>query len=243
MLEIGSSLREARRRRGVELSEAADATLIRARYLEALEDERFDVLPEGPYLRSFLREYAEYLGLDGDILVTELMVRAAPPALEPPEMSARRGTGVFLSGLPARRTFLALLTLVVVAVGVWQLGSSTTTTVHPPRLAVPAKPVATPLASTKAVTPTHRAPASFVLAATRGPCWLLTRIGSDAGPVLVERTLQQGQTMRFGLRRPLWIRLGAPWNVDASIGRRSVTASLPALTGNVLVTAHGVTSA
>jgi Helix-turn-helix domain len=56
MLEIGSSLREARERRGLELAKVEAATRIRARYLEALESERFELLPEGPYRRSFLRE-------------------------------------------------------------------------------------------------------------------------------------------------------------------------------------------
>ena len=140
-----------------------------------------------------------------------------------------------------------LLTLVVVAVGVWQLGGSSPTTLQPlQRLAVPPTPVATPAASAKAVPSsarTHRAPRSLVLTAARGPCWLLARIGSDSGPVVEEHTLQQGQAVRFGLKRPLWIRLGAPWNVDASIGGRSLTASLPVVTGDVRVSARGITGA
>ena len=58
---------------------------------------------------------------------------------------------------------------------------------------------------------------------------------------MAERTLQQGQTARFGLKRPLWIRLGAPWAAAPAIGGRSVTSALPALTGNVLVSTRGVT--
>ena len=45
MLEIGSSLREARGRQGLELAEVEAATLIRGRYLEALEHEQFELLP------------------------------------------------------------------------------------------------------------------------------------------------------------------------------------------------------
>jgi hypothetical protein len=55
-----------------------------------------------------------------------------------------------------------------------------------------------------------------------------------------EGTLQAGQSVRFGLRSPLWIRIGAPWNVDVAIGSRSVNASLPSLTGDVLVSGGGV---
>ncbi len=89
MLEIGRSLREARERRGIALAEAEAATMIRARYLEALEAERFELVPEGPYLRSFLREYAEYLSLDGDIFVAEYMRRNPPP---PPSRKLPRRT-------------------------------------------------------------------------------------------------------------------------------------------------------
>src|ERR1700747_1747766 len=67
MLEIGSSLREARRLRKVELVEVERATRIRVQQLEALEQERFENLPPDPYRRSFLREYADFLGLDADL--------------------------------------------------------------------------------------------------------------------------------------------------------------------------------
>ena len=50
MFEIGSSLRAARKRQELELSQAERDTRIRAKYLGALEDERFDVLP-GPAYR------------------------------------------------------------------------------------------------------------------------------------------------------------------------------------------------
>jgi hypothetical protein len=68
------------------------------------------------------------------------------------------------------------------------------------------------------------------------------RLGSVSGKTVYEGTLQPGETVRFGLRSPLWIRIGAPWNVEAVIGSRSMTASLPALTGNVLVSRGGVHS-
>jgi transcriptional regulator with XRE-family HTH domain len=244
VLEIGSSLREARQRRGLEVSEAAEATMIRARYLEALESERFEVLPEGPYLRSFLREYAEYLGLDGDILVTEWMLRFAPARPEPPEPPRRISSASFLSDPRRRHGLLVFLALVAAAVAVWQLGGSSPTTL---RSAAPPVETSKPIAPIAHVPKVHTAARKphpmLVLAAARGPCWLLVRIGSAAGSVVTERTLRQGETVRFGLRRPLWIRLGAPWNVDVVIGRRSVDASLPAAPGNVLVAASGVRSA
>jgi cytoskeleton protein RodZ len=62
MFEIGSSLRAARMRQRLELSQAERDTRIRAKYLGALEDERFDVLLGPAYTKGFLRSYADYLG-------------------------------------------------------------------------------------------------------------------------------------------------------------------------------------
>jgi cytoskeleton protein RodZ len=222
--------------------------MIRVRYLEALENERFDMLPEGPYLRSFLREYAEFLGLDGDILVTEWMSRLAAAEPELPEAPAPSRVAALLSELPRRRSLIVFLTLVVLTVGFWQLGGTCPSSVQssPPAGVRHSRPIPAPsprAKSSSAATTAQRATPSLLLAAARGPCWLLARIRSISGPVVEEHTLQQGQTARFGLKQPLWIRLGAPWNLDASIGNRVVTASLPASTGNVLVTRAGVRSA
>src|SRR5919197_705017 len=67
MFEIGSTLREARTRQELELGDAERATRIRARYLGALEEERFDQLPAEAYAKAFLRTYADFLGLDGEL--------------------------------------------------------------------------------------------------------------------------------------------------------------------------------
>jgi len=68
---IGSDLRRARTRREIDLGEVEAATRIRARFLSALENEEWDVLPGGFYTRGFIRTYASYLGLDGDRLAED----------------------------------------------------------------------------------------------------------------------------------------------------------------------------
>ena len=75
MFEIGSSLKEARLRQSLDLLEVEQATKIRSKYLRALEDEQFDVLPAQTYVKGFLRSYAEYLGLDGQLYVDEFNSR------------------------------------------------------------------------------------------------------------------------------------------------------------------------
>ncbi len=61
---LGEKLRRARKRKGVDLIEAELSTKVRAKYLEALENEDFDLLPNDIYTKGFLATYAEYLGLE-----------------------------------------------------------------------------------------------------------------------------------------------------------------------------------
>ena len=68
---IGDTLSEARTRRKVDLEEVHDATGIRPRYLEAIEQEDWDALPEEFYARAFIRKYARYLEVDPEPLVEE----------------------------------------------------------------------------------------------------------------------------------------------------------------------------
>src|SRR5262245_66167300 len=77
VFEIGTSLREARNRQQLDLTEVEQATKIRSRYLQALEEEAFDVLPAQTYVKGFLRTYADYLGLDGQLYVDEYNSRYA----------------------------------------------------------------------------------------------------------------------------------------------------------------------
>src|SRR5579884_1972656 len=88
---MGGSFREARVRRGLELDAVQKALRIRRRYLEALEHDRFEQLPGEVYARGFLREYAEFLGLDGSLYAEEYNARFAPredPAIAAPASAA-----------------------------------------------------------------------------------------------------------------------------------------------------------
>jgi cytoskeletal protein RodZ len=78
MQPIGERLREARMRQGVDLTEVEVATKIRAKYLRAMENDEFTMLPGSTYVKSFLRTYAEYLGLDAQLLVEEFRAQHEP---------------------------------------------------------------------------------------------------------------------------------------------------------------------
>src|SRR4051812_7988155 len=75
MPAIGATLREARMRARIDISEIESETKIRAKYLRALENEEWDLLPGPTYVKSFLRTYAEALGLDARLLLEEYKLR------------------------------------------------------------------------------------------------------------------------------------------------------------------------
>src|SRR6185369_10727914 len=96
MPEIGETLREARMRRRIDMTEVETATKIRGKYLRALENEEWSLLPGPTFVKTFLRTYAEYLGLDARSLVEEYRQRYETPAtselkpLRPAGLGGRR---------------------------------------------------------------------------------------------------------------------------------------------------------
>src|SRR3954451_16127483 len=91
MPEIGETLRETRMRRRIDMTEVEAATKIRAKYLRALENEEWDLLPGPTFVKTFLRTYAEYLGLDARSLVEEYRQRYERPSMH--ELSPLGGLG------------------------------------------------------------------------------------------------------------------------------------------------------
>jgi hypothetical protein len=115
---IGPTLREARNRRKVDLSEVEAEIKIRVRYLQAMENEEWDALPGGAYTRGFIRTYASYLGLDGERLADDYRRATGPPGGErvpkrvEPVPTARRGRRPLVSS----RLLIVAVCLVLVAV-------------------------------------------------------------------------------------------------------------------------------
>jgi Helix-turn-helix domain len=102
---VGATIREARTRRRVGLAEVQEATKIRSRFLEAIESEEWEVLPGDAYASSFVRAYADFLGLDGARLAAECPVQPTPPPIEGE-----------VRGGPSRRALTAIVCLGLVAV-------------------------------------------------------------------------------------------------------------------------------
>jgi hypothetical protein len=123
--EIGPTLREARIRHKIDLTEIEERTKIRVRYLRALETEEWDVLPGPTYTRSFIRTYATFLGLDGERLaddyrrLEEDRMAEVAGAREPHPLPSRLGSGLgggprFGPGVIGALIALALVAVVLV---------------------------------------------------------------------------------------------------------------------------------
>jgi cytoskeleton protein RodZ len=246
VFEIGNSLREARVRQQLELSEVELATKIRARYLRALEEENFEILPAQTYVKGFLRTYADYLGLDGQLYVDEfnsrygegdelrepVIPRRTSPMRREHRRLERRWVVIALAGIAA---------LVAIFVAAWKfggnsneqipnLGTTTTATTAKKKVLPPVAPRAKPK------------PATFTLymRALHGNCWMQIRNWSANGNPLFTGTVELGgQDYRYVSRR-LWINFGAPWNLGIVFNGHLVSISR---TGRYLFTPHGFSRA
>src|SRR5208283_934577 len=78
MTSVGETLRRERLRRNLELGQISEELKISSRMLAAIEDEKFERLPGGVFSRSFVRQYARYLGMD-----EEAIARRVEEVLEP----------------------------------------------------------------------------------------------------------------------------------------------------------------
>ena len=174
MFEIGSTLRETRVRRKTTLQQAEDDTKIRVKYIQAMENDDFDLMPSAAYVKGFLRTYAIYLGLDADVILEEYRSRFEPneehepfggnSALGRPRAHRRRNT----------LTFIAVVCLLILGL-LYVLGrydSAGKTTPPPPVTVISHTPAASPTAR-------HSTTPSAVFAvrvvADNGSCWIQVR--------------------------------------------------------------------
>jgi cytoskeleton protein RodZ len=206
---IGSSLREARERQGIELVDAEAATKVRAKYLRALEDESFDMLPGETYVKGFMRSYADYLGLDGQLYVDEFNSRFASGEDDLPTVTRPRRQRPSAGGRQIEATVVlvalagiaAVTALVVVA---WKWGDSRDE--RPPAVRPP------PAATTKERKAQPAPWFGLRVQAVFGDTQLTVRRGTARGPVLYNGNLPKGrQVVRQGQR--LWVKIGSPANV------------------------------
>jgi hypothetical protein len=224
MFEIGNSLREARLRQGLEFPEIEYATKVRSKYLRALEDEQFEILPAQTYVKGFLRTYAEYLGLDGQLYVDEYSSRFwinedGTPSPRRKVRVRRKHHGRIEMNMIIF-TVVAIVGVATLVIAAWKFGGASTTT---PKPVVTTKPVAPR-------TVTHQPMATLTLKATTGSSLIdvhVLKSRNRVGRLLFHGTLERGQSQTFS-DRALWVSVSTPRHV------------VVALNGSTPIALHGV---
>jgi hypothetical protein len=244
VFEIGNSLREARYRQQLELNEVEQATKIRARYLQALEEESFEVLPAQTYVKGFLRTYADYLGLDGQLYVDEYNSRYGVGEDEPREpVIARRSVAQQRHHRLERRGVLLALAgigvLFAIVIAAWKSSGGGKQAIPPnlPTTTAKQKPATPPRKQT--VRPQQ---IKFFVVATNDSSWLEIRNYSVSGRPLFTGTLDLHKSLFFRAKR-LWIDIGRPAGLKASVNGKAITFPGGGHSVTVLVTRTGATVA
>lgn len=225
MFEIGNTLREARVRRKLTLQQVEEGTKIRVKYLQAMENEDFDIMPGTTYVKGFLRTYATYLGLDPEVIIDEYCSREVGHV---EQQESFGGTSVIGSprGHRRRNTVLFVAVVSLLVLGVIYVLSRNDGANQPPPSTQPgplgittspsasAKPSPTPSATAPAVVPGE------LRISAVDDAWVEVRKGSATGDALFSGTMKEGKTRVF-VADVLWLRLGSPPNVRLRVeGRR-----------------------
>jgi cytoskeletal protein RodZ len=266
--DIGNTLREARIRKGLSITDVESVTKIRSKYLEALEENDFEVLPGPTVVKGFLRTYAVFLKLDPEILLAEYRTGFERPREElgvlRTEMAQQRRTPTSAERKKKRnrrtqRGYLAAGFIAVVAIILlaWfgtnrgqgpatidgsNLSSSTSTT---STLAVASantttsSTVAESTSTSVAAVPTTTGQnVTMVLSVLEGSCWLVVREDSENGAELYAGTLSAGGQQTFDSAKRYWVMAGVPDALTISLNGTPYSLSGPA--GSFLVTETGV---
>jgi cytoskeletal protein RodZ len=241
VFEIGSTLRETRVRRKTTLQQAEDDTKIRVKYIQAMENDDFDLMPSAAYVKGFLRTYSDYLDLDANVIVEEYRSRFEPneehepfggnSALGRPHAHRRRNT----------LTFIAVICLLIIGV-LYVIGRGNSTgkqPTPPPVTVISPAPKTTPTAHhTTTTTATGRFTVHLVAAG--GACWVQVRTTGIAGQVIYESTMAQGQSHAIKTSQPVYVRLGVPAYVSITVNGRSAYTPTETVSNNYKVTRKGV---
>lgn len=232
MSSFGENLRRERELRGVSLRDIAEATKISTRFLEAIEQDRLEVLPGGMFPRSFVRQYARYLGLDADRIVAEFVFQH-PPETKPPPSPPSMGGGEW----GAR----AALTAVVVGLGLAALwfarpaprqsdAPSGTVAAPPLESSPPASPVATVYRPDAPPADAGDVPSSTLAAAAPSEgelvvgltalqdCWVAAEVD---GEEVLNRVLSGGATRTLRAHEEIQLSVGNAGGLELTIDGRS----------------------
>lgn len=214
MASFGENLRRERELRGIELREIAEATKISVRFLQALEQDRVDVLPGGLFPRAFVRQYARHVGLDPEKLVAEFVYAHGEG---PPEKAPAPGPR---GGTPPRWLLLAAGAVVVggalllLRTGPGRTAREAPAPAPPPVISRPVDRVYPPPASeSQQPAPGHANNLVLTLSA-RQSCWVAAQVD---GQTVLNRVLSAGETQTLEAAGEIILSVGNAGGLSFSV--------------------------
>lgn len=218
---VGARLRHAREAQGLSIAEVAARTRVTQRFLEALEQDRLDLLPSPTYASGFARAYARAVGLDqadiGRAIRGELARGAMPmrqhhiEEIADPSRGPSRGLVIGAAGIALAVLVLGLL---------WLSSGMLRGTGETPEVAATGGPAVARSAPVPPPSPTAAATGKVVLTA-RSEVWM--RVYDGANQTLYTGTLQPGQTFEVpaGADRPM-LNIGRPDQLAITVDGRAL---------------------
>lgn len=230
-MPVGKKLAAERRSQAKTLVEIVDATKIMGRMLEALENERWDELPAPPYVKGYIQNYAQVLGIDAGPLLEEYQkdITAVPPAGRIPARPIPDQQIVphrhELHAIPTRAIVAVVGAVLVVVLALWGISAlvgrdDTPPPIPPETTSTPVTPgggsTETSAVGETATTPTDVPEGAFALTVSVAPgdsSWV--RVLVD-GLVAYEGTLPGGEPKSWTVGTSAVIRAGKPTAVTVT---------------------------
>lgn len=227
-ITFGTWLRQQREIREIPLREIADVTKISLRYLEALEQDRFDVLPAPVFARGFLREYSKYVGLDPDEVVNSYL-SADRGSAETEAVAASESTAESSSSssrqpvIAAVVALIVLLGLIYAAAHFWPWSSEDR---QPPPMAAPLIAPPEPASEVTVEVPAIQegepelelapAPTAPIVMTMdfREDCWVEVEVDGERR---LSELHVQGESMRLEAQEAIRLTLGNPAGVHLEV--------------------------
>lgn len=226
---IGETLRKERERQRMTIQDVEDGTSIRASYIEAIENGEYDKMPGRVYAKGFVKNYANFLNLNGDEMVKQFVAEVSPAAEvveQVKDISAEKKNTTFsISGRRleieekfSSNKFVAAIVAIAVLVGgifyfmkdsapeVAQVDVKKTQEVQP---APPPEQVASVTSAPAPETP--KVDGVNLQASFSDDCWMLVTID---GAVVYEGVINAGQVMDWKGNNNVNVRVGNAGAVD-----------------------------
>src|SRR5262245_22016599 len=236
MTSFGANLRRERELRGISLREISDSTKFGVRFLEALEQDRVDLLPGGLFRRTLVRQYARHVGLDPERTVADFVYANGGDA--DAESSSERARS-----MPSISTVLVLAALIALGVVSFLKSRDTSTEqtadqaadqtpagqtadragsapATPPvtRPADRVYPGAAPIVSQEAAAPAEGMPAQeqglVLTLSARQSCWVSAQV--DGQPAL-NRILNEGESETLEAQGEIVLSVGNAGGLSVSV--------------------------